>query len=147
VLAWIAVCVPAAAKARRETPLTSAEHFKKRLELIAPPTRADRRRKVKRRRQKDVGPLKMRPGRILVFVLAVGAAVASAVAALFASGGMWELHLACDAALALLVAWLLETKRARVDRARQVRSLAAFRARHESVQDQEESEHLSDRRA
>jgi hypothetical protein len=65
--------------------------------------------------------------RILVFLAA--AAVLSGVLALVGGEGLWEVHIAFDASLALYVALLLETKRRRAERAVKVRSLAGSRAR------------------
>ena len=41
-LAWIAVFLPAAARARQGTPLSTAERFRRRMQLIAPPPASSR---------------------------------------------------------------------------------------------------------
>jgi len=129
-LAWIAVFLPAALRARQSAPLTTAERFKRRMSLIAPravgsgrwivvPESYDRLTRSSFRRGQQ------RRKRILV-VLAVGAA-ASGVVALFTGGGMWEVHLAVDASLALYVALLLEAKRRRTEQVTKLRSIEARR--------------------
>lgn len=66
----------------------------------------------------------------LLIGLLVGAG-ASLFAAIFAGGGMWELHLAVDASLALYVVLLREAKRRREEHSSKVRSLAVRRLAEE----------------
>jgi hypothetical protein len=58
----------------------------------------------------------------------VAVAGLSGAVALFSGGGMWEVHLALDASLALYVALLLEGKRRAEERERKVHSMASRRA-------------------
>ena len=128
-LAWIAVFLPAALRARHSAPFTTAERFKRRMSLIAPraatgrwivvPESYDRLSKSAFRRGQQ------RRTRILIG-LVVGAAL-SGIVALFTGGGMWEVHLAVDASLALYVALLMEAKRRRAEQVTKLRSLEARR--------------------
>jgi hypothetical protein len=129
-IAWIAVFLPAALRARRATPYSSAQRFKRRMRLIAPPRPPGRRaggrwvvvpeateqraraafRRGQRRRRRILGFLGL-------------AAVVSGVVAAVKGGSWWELHLALDASLGLFVILLLEAKRRRAERASKVRRL------------------------
>jgi hypothetical protein len=134
VLAWIAVFLPAAMRARRGAPLSTAERFKRRMDLIAPRARAgrwvvvpepyDRLARASFRRGQR------RRKRILTFLIT--AAVASFVAATAAGGAYWTVNLACDLSLALYAVLLREAKRRRVERFSKVRDISRRRA-HEEV--------------
>ena len=128
-LAWIAVFLPAALRARQTAPLSTAERFRRRMSLIAPragtgrwivvPESYDRLARGSYRRGQQ------RRTRILIGLMA--AAGVTFVLAVFAGGGMWEVHLATDVSLALYVALLLEAKHRRVDQRAKLRSLEARR--------------------
>jgi uncharacterized membrane protein YjjP (DUF1212 family) len=65
--------------------------------------------------------------RTKILIGLVVAALSSGFVAVYAGGGMWEVHLAIDASLALYVALLLEAKRRRADQVTKLRSLEARR--------------------
>ena len=132
-LAWIAVFLPAALRARQSAPLTTAERFKRRMNLIAPragagrwivvPESYDRLalssfRRGQRRRTK-----------ILIALLA--AAVLTGMVAVVNGGGAWEVHLAVDLSLGLYVALLVEAKRRRSETVTKLRSLESRRTARE----------------
>ena len=134
-LAWIAVFLPAALRARRSAPLSTAERFKRRMSLIAPrasggrwivvPESYDRLAMSSFRRGQQ------RRIRILVGLLV--AAVATGVVAIFAGGGSWEVHLAVDASLAIYIGLLLEAKRRRSEQVAKLRSLEGRRRQRATV--------------
>ncbi len=129
VLAWIAVFLPAALRARRNDPLTATERWRRRMSLIAPkpatgrwivvPESSDRLARAAFRRGQR------RRKRILIFL--VVSAAASAIVAIFVGGGAWQIHLAFDLSLASYVALLVEAKRRREERLEKVRSLSERR--------------------
>ena len=132
-LAWIAVFLPAAMRARQNAPLSTSERFRRRMELIAPRASAGRWVVVPESEDRLAGR-SFRKGqrtrrRILAFL--VGAAVLSVGAAIFAGGALWELSLAFGLSLALYVSLLLEGKKRRDERTKKVRRL---QARSQSVQ-------------
>lgn len=123
--AWIAVFLPALLRARTEAPLSTAERFKRRLNLLAPRARTGRwivvpesydrlRRASFRRGQKR---------RQQILLALIGAAAISFLAALLSGGAAWEAHLALDASLALYVVLLLDAKRRRAERDTKVHTL------------------------
>lgn len=128
-LAWIAVFLPAALRARQTAPLSTAERFRRRMSLIAPrgrggrwivvPESYDRLARGSYRRGQQ------RRTRLLIGLMV--AAASTFVLALLAGGGMWEIHLAADVSLALYVALLLEAKHRRADQKTKLRSLEARR--------------------
>jgi membrane protein implicated in regulation of membrane protease activity len=139
-LAWIAVFLPAALRARRTAPLSTAERFKRRMSLIAPraghgrwivvPESYARLAKGSFRRGQE------RRKKILIALL--GAAAFTGVVAFFAGGAAWEVHLASDASLALYVALLIEAKRRRDEQGSKLRSIETRRrARQPEVTFQE----------
>ncbi len=123
--AWVAVFLPALLRARTEAPLSTAERFKRRLELLAPRARTGRwivvpesydrlRRASFRRGQKR---------RQQILLALCGAAAISFFAALVGGGAAWEAHLALDASLGLYVMLLLDAKRRRAERGTKVHAL------------------------
>lgn len=123
VLAWVAVCLPAAARARNRGPLESTALFKRGLELIGPDHHQEFVRSLERPTVASSGskPLVVRRGRVVALLLLITSVVATAGLAVFS--GMWEVHLAADAALALFVSWLIEDQHRRTERRRKVRTL------------------------
>lgn len=124
-LAWIAVFLPAAMRARQNAPLSTSERFRRRMELIAPRASAGRWVVVPESEDHLAGR-SFRKGqrtrrRILAFL--VGAVVLSVGGAIFAGGALWELSLAFGASLALYVVLLLEGKKRRDERTKKVRRL------------------------
>ena len=130
-LAWIAVFLPAALRARRSAPLSTAERFKRRMSLLAPrtgprsgrwivvPESYDRLAKSSFRRAQR--------RRTHILIALAAAALGTGVIALFAGGGAWEVHLAVDASLALYVALLIEAKRRRTEQTSKLRTLRSRR--------------------
>jgi hypothetical protein len=123
-VAWIAVILPALLRARQTTPLSAAERFKRRMQLIAPKPARGRWVVVPESRNR-LAKASLKRGqrrriRILVWLLAVVGL--SAVAALI-NGGLWEAHLLADASLTVYCALLLEAKKRRLERLTKVRPL------------------------
>jgi Flp pilus assembly protein TadB len=129
-LAWIAVFLPAAIRAREMSPLTATERFRRRMQLLAPtrpvngrtilvPESPERLRAGAHRRDQR------RRKRILESLTA--SVVASFVAALVVGHGMWQVHLALDASLGSYVVLLLAAKRKREEKRTKVRPLGFAR--------------------
>lgn len=163
VVAWVAICLPAATRARERGPVQSTALFRQGLDILGSEGHADFVRTLGRpptpqfvgptadaavvRQMPDVQghvweaprvvraphrvaspaetQLAVRQGPALALGLFVFMALASAVFALL--NGVWELHLAADAVLAIYVSWLLEDKHRRAVRRRKVRSIQAAR--------------------
>ena len=139
VLAWVAVCLPAASRARARGPLASTLLFKRGLELIGPDGHS--------RFVKELGAPPP-PNRYLrrisirwipttLLCLMTAGALGTGVAAVLKSGQLWEVHLATDAALALFISLLLEEKHRKLERAHKVRSMMARRAKEEAPEEEE----------
>jgi len=128
-LAWIAVFLPAVLRARQNSPLSTAERFRRRMQLMAPRARTGRWVVIPEPHDRPASRSfrRARDRRLRIFVTLIGAAGASALLALVAGGGMWEVNLALDASLALYVALLLEAKRRREERERKVHRMASRR--------------------
>jgi cell division protein FtsB len=130
--AWLVIFWPAARRAKRRTPLFSAEGWRRRMSLIAPGKGAGRwvlaprsssdsdrslrrwHRKVQRRRR-----------RILVALLA--AVPLTLVAAVFLGGAAWSVHVTTYAVLAVYVAALVEARMRREESAGNVHPLTRRR--------------------
>ena len=127
VLAWVAVCLPAAVRARNRGPLESTALFKRGLELIGPDHPQEFGRSLERPTADSPRPKPLvirRAGLVFLLVLVAAAIVTAGFAVV---EGIWELHLAADAALALFVSWLIEDKHRRSERKRKVRRLRVNR--------------------
>ncbi len=135
-LAWIAVFLPAALRARQSAPLTTAERFKRGMSLIAPratsgrwivvPESHDRLAKSSFRRAQQ--------RRIKILIALAAAAGFTGCVAIFSGGGAWEVHLAVVLVLGLYIALLLEAKRRRAEGREKLRSLEARRSvRHADI--------------
>ena len=124
-LAWIAVFLPAALRARQSAPLTTAERFKRRMSLIAPRAGAGRwivvPESYDRLAMSSFRRGQRRRTKILIALLA--AAALTGLVAVLNGGGAWEVHLAVDASLALYVALLIEAKRRRAERMTKLRPI------------------------
>jgi hypothetical protein len=117
--AWIAVFLPAIRRARKATPLSTAERWRRRMELIAPRHAASRTRGrwvVVPESRKSLARDSWRRGqrtRRRIFELMIGAVIGSFLAALF-----WQSD---NASLVTYMALLVEAKRRRHQRAIAVR--------------------------
>lgn len=130
-LAWIAVLVPAALKARREAPLSAAQRFKHRMDLIAPSARRSGRWVCVPR----VGP--ERPGvrshrraqeqRKRLLEVLLGIAGATFLLALLAGGAWTRLHVIADIVLVSYAVLLVGAKRKRADTRMKIRPLVQRR--------------------
>lgn len=149
VLAWLALCLRAAARARDTDVIGSTDSFRRGLEVIGPNHHSDFVKTYGRLAPVEAitspehaaspaggdgiqgtgflgthspKPLRVRHAQLAVFLaLAAGALVTLGAVLL---GGGWELHLAFDAALALYVSWLFEDQHRRaVERKRKVTRL------------------------
>jgi hypothetical protein len=133
VMAWFALIIPAAWRARQTAPYSAAQRFKQRLDLIAPRTpratsqgrwivvpqsrdrleRAAFRRGQRRRR------------RILLALIAgVGA---TGLTAAVVGGAVWDLQLFLDISLVLYIVLLVVAKRRRAELVKDFRSMETRR--------------------
>ena len=148
VVAWVVVCLPAANRARERSPLTSTRLFKRGLELIGSETHGRFLREYGRIPQPSVpspaaavGPRprgtsstpQIRWIPTLLFGCLAAAAVVTGALAVVRGGSLWEMHLATDGALAILVSLLLEEKHRKMERKRKVRSIKARGTRTEEA--------------
>ena len=135
---WIAILVPAMLRAHANRPLSSAERFRRRMDLLAPPSpRAgrwvcvldspDRKARSTMTRAHKLAKSRRRRRRVLVFLLLL--AGGSAAYAIVSGGVAWEAHAGIDAALALYVGFLIETGRRRIERSAKIRPLGLQRSR------------------
>ena len=142
-MAWMFVFLPAVLRATQQTPLRSAESFRRGMQVIAPgyERALEQQRAVQQRAfhdrsrpRRQAAPVPARPSprrvaaarqRIRRQVLAAMLTLAawSGIAALFLGGAAWELHLLVDACLGLYVLFLADERRRRVERATKVRSI------------------------
>ena len=123
VLAWAAICVPAANRARHREPVASTALFKRGLELIGPDHHPEFVRTYGH--VGTIGPpskaISVRHGRLIVFLaLSVGVLMSLAGAIV---EGTWELHLGFVALFALFLSWLIEDKHKRDARRRRIKAL------------------------
>jgi hypothetical protein len=147
VMAWTIVFLPAVMRASKETPLRSAEHFARGMQVIAPGYDPDHRAEVVQRVSQEPAP---RPRRVATSrrptrrapARSRSAAIAarkrlqrqalgvlltfaawSGIIALFLGGVYWELHLALDASIGLYAVYLVEERRRAAERVAKVRSI------------------------
>ncbi len=117
-LAWIAILGPATMRARRSTPLSAAQSFKRRMELIAPHSSSGRWVLVPattaRSERSSFRRSQLRRIRVLQFLLS--GVVMTLLAALYGGECIWEIHFFMDLSLIGYVAFLLEAKRRRQER-------------------------------
>jgi hypothetical protein len=125
-VAWVAITLPAALRARRRTPLPSAEGFKRKQAsltarsasgrwVLVPQSPSGRVEAVRRRTQAH---------RRRLFVVLLVAVVLSAGIAAVRGGALWEVHLALDAFLGIYVALLIDAKKRRTQPSKKVSQLA-----------------------
>jgi hypothetical protein len=111
--AWLLLLWPAAVRARRNTPLSTATRFRRRMSLIAPKAPHPGRWVVIPSssgawRRRTLGSLRRRKQ---VFVALLLAAPLTALAGLLWGGHLWAVHICADAALGGYVTFLLHSKR------------------------------------
>lgn len=124
--AWLAVLLPAAMRARRTTPLSSAQRFKKGMQLIAPPPATSSGRWiVSPRAGTRIGESRRRAleQRKRIFEALIGVVVGSFALAVFKGEGMWDLHLAADGVLFSYAVLLVGLKRRRLEAGVKIRPL------------------------
>ena len=129
-LAWAAVFVPAALRAKQRTPVSSTESFQRGMGLLgAPMVRRGRYivmpQSPDRLSRTTYQRSQARRRRAFTFLLAA-AAITFFGSVLF-GGGLWTLNLLLDAALFVYVSLLLALKQQRLD-SRQVADISARRA-------------------
>jgi hypothetical protein len=136
--------VPAVLRARASAPLTTAERFQRRMDLIAPPTYAPGRwvvvlnsehRKASSSFRAAYRQARSRRRRRRLLVVILLAVVGSAIAGWQLGEPWWEVHIGLNAALALYVGALLELKRRRQERAVKVRPIKSKRRRGLDLQE------------
>lgn len=136
-LAWAAVFVPAAVRARQSTPYSSAERFKRGMDRIAPSLGSGGRWVVmpavpgQSRARLSYRRAQLRRIRILQSLIALTAV--SALVAIPIGGNMWKVHLVSVIALALYMTALVGAKRRRLDTRAKIRPLQTTRASEEEV--------------
>lgn len=133
-IAWLAIVVPAGLRARETTPFSTAERFKRRMQLIAPrayngrwvvvPAPREELAKVQFRRHQA------RRRRILYGL--VLATVASTMAAFVVGGVMVQVTLSSCGCLTIYVSLLIEAKRRHEERRMKVRSIDEHRIHAQS---------------
>ena len=130
VLAWIALILPAAWRARQTAPFSATERFRKRLELIAPRATSQGRWIVVPQSRDRLERASFRRGqrrrKRILFALIAGV-VATAIAAPLVGGPMWELQILLDVSLALYVVLLVVAKQRRAELVRKLRSMETRR--------------------
>ncbi|MFN2488404.1 MAG: hypothetical protein ABR529_01430 [Actinomycetota bacterium] len=132
--AWLVVFWPSVIKAKRSTPLFTAESWRRRMQLMAPRGGAPSGRWVVAPRSSGAVDRTVRRSRersqrrrIRLLVALALSIPTTLVAALVRGGGLWEVHLSTYALLAVYVAVLVEVRRGRDESARKVRALAERR--------------------
>jgi hypothetical protein len=139
---WMIVFIPALLRARASAPLSSADRFRRRMDLIAPPSGSgrwvvvldhpDRRARSSLYRARKAARLQRRRRRVLVVLVLAGAG--SALAALRWGGETaWYVHFAVNAILALYVAALLRASSRRKERLAKVRPIKRRSRSRENV--------------
>jgi hypothetical protein len=128
--ASLAICIPAGVRARRNSPYSAAQLFKKRMSLVAPRSRGGRWVIVPDNHDLAVERMAIRRARRrrkTVAAILVLTALGTGVWALVEKGVAIEIHLVADAVLVFYIALVSETKRRRTERATKVRRLSPRR--------------------
>lgn len=131
-LAWLAVFLPAALRAREATPLSATQRFKRGMDLISPATPGRGRYVVVPKSSEEIRSRRFRRSqqrrkRILEVLLVSTAA--SFLLAVFFGGRMWNLNAALAVSLVLYVGLLIGTKRQREEATSKVRHIGGQRTR------------------
>ncbi|MGH2730188.1 MAG: hypothetical protein ACRDJI_06205 [Actinomycetota bacterium] len=124
-VAWIAVILPAALRARQIAPLSAAQRFKRRMQLIAPTPMRGRWVLVPDSRSRPASGTFRRgqQRRTRIFIGLLVAVIGSATVAILGVDSLWGVHFGADASLAVYCALLIEAKRRRRERQTKVRPL------------------------
>ena len=133
-MVWITLLLPATVRAWHRSPLSTAERFKRRLDLLAP-RYGDGRWVLVPQSHQRLARRSFAKGQRLrrrIFLFLLAAAAVSLPMAVVAGGPLWKLNVALDASLAGYVVLLLDAKRRR----RRKRGLAPF-ARPGSAADEQ----------
>ena len=128
--ASLAICIPAGVRARRNSPFSATQLFKKRMNLIAPRSRNGRWIIIPDNHDVALQRLALRRARKRrrrILALLVVGALASGVWAYLERGSAIEVHLAVDALLVAWIGYMAESRKRRIERAQKVRSLPARR--------------------
>lgn len=137
-LAWAAVFLPASLRARQNEPLSTAEKFRRRMQLIAPRRSSGKGRWVvvpeSRDRLARASFRRTQRRRKQILVALIASAALTFVAAVAAGGAFWELHLLLDLSLGVFVALLREAKHRREESASKVFSIGPDGAAGEEAQ-------------
>ena len=125
-LAWVAVFLPAAARARQGTPLSTSERFRRRMQLIAPPPASSRGRWIVVPESTDrLAYASYRRGqdrRRRIFLVLLSATSLSFFLSMV-TGGMWAVTVAIAFSLAAYVVLLIGVKRRSQDIRTKIRPL------------------------
>ena len=124
--ASLAICIPAGVRARRNSPYSATQLFKKRMSLVAPRSRGGRWVIVPDNHDLALERMAIRQARRrrrTIAAVLVLAALGTGVWALIEKGIATEIHLVTDAVLVFYIALISETKRRRNERTAKVRPL------------------------
>ena len=131
VLAWIALILPAAWRARQTAPFSATQRFRKRLDLIAPKATSQGRWIVVPQSRDRLERASFRRGqrrRRRILLALIAGVVVSAVVAPIVGGPVWELQILLDASLALYAVLLVVAKQRRAELVKRLRSMESRRS-------------------
>ncbi|MDP9234958.1 MAG: hypothetical protein M3P01_10485 [Actinomycetota bacterium] len=137
VLAWIALIIPAAWRARQTAPFSATERFRKRLDLMAPRATSQGRWIVVPQSRDRLERASFRRGqrrRRRILIALIAGVIASAIAAPIVEGAVWEVQICLDVSLALYVVLLVVAKQRRAEVVKKLRTMKpAAKARRTPV--------------
>jgi uncharacterized membrane protein len=124
-VAWVGITLPAALRARRRTPLPSAEGFRRKQASLSARSAPGRWVLVPQSPDGRVEAVRhrTRAHRRRLFVALLWACVLSAAIAAVRGGALWEVHVALDACLGIYVALLIDAKKRRSQPSKKVSQL------------------------
>jgi hypothetical protein len=128
----MAILVPAMLRARSNGPLSSAERFRRKMDLLAPPSgrtgrwvcvldSPERKARSTMLRAQRLAKSRRRRRRILVFLLLCS--LGTALYAAISGSAAWEIHIGVDVVLVLYLGFLVESNRRRAEKSAKVRSI------------------------
>jgi hypothetical protein len=132
VLAWIALIIPAAWRARQTAPFSATERFRKRLDLMAPRATSQGRWIVVPQSRDRLERASFRRGqrrRRRILIALIAGVIASAVAAPIVGGAVWEVQICLDVSLALYAVLLVVAKQRRAEVVKNLRTMETRRQR------------------